>query len=380
MFTKKHYINSISLLLIGFVSILFVFKYSELYLDNSIIITLAFAVLFFYVFYSLDKVEVSKLVFLDEKFFKIILGALIIILFLTITLLPKSIEVPRLIAIDAWLNRFFSGEFPYDKSEYSFAFPVFYLFASPFYLIGKVGYLDVIALALFSIILLQFSKTVKEKMMRILVLIFSPLIFYGLIDSGGLFMNVIFVMALILLTEKFVDPNKFNFEFLLYAVLFGLALSTNLEVAIIYGIYFLYFFRNNLPKAILFFSIVLFSFFMSFLPFILLDSETFFQNGPFTSELFLAYMPAWSVAVLIVVVLYIGWSVADLQEVFFASGILVFLPLLISMLIDILNYGFYKTLITSIFDISYFIFCLPFFILSIKEYKVDKFLGKVLAD
>jgi len=349
-------------------------------MGNSLILTSAFAILFFYALYSIDKVEVAKLVFLNEKFFKIVLGALIIILFLAITLLPKSTEVPRLIAIDAWLGRFFGGNFPYDKSEYSFAFPIFYLFASPFYLIGKVGYLDVIALTLFSIILIYFSKTVKEKMIRIAVLIFSPLIFYGLIDSGGLFMNVIVVITLIFLTEKFVDPDKFNFEFLLYAVLFGLALSTNLEVAIIYGIYFLFFFRNNLPKAILFFSIVLFSFFMSLLPFILLDSETFFKNGPFTSELFLAYMPAWSVAVLVVIVLYFGWSVADLQEVFFASGILIFVPLLILMAKNIAGYGFNNALISNIFDLSYFIFCLPLFILSIKEYKVDKFLGKVLVD
>jgi hypothetical protein len=77
---------------------------------------------------------------------------------------------------------------------------------------------------------------------------------------------------------------------------------------------------------------------------------------------------------LIVASLYIGWIIADFQEVLLASGLVYFILFTISFLFKITQWGWNKEWI----DLSLMIFAVPFLVLSIKEYKVDRFLGKIL--
>jgi hypothetical protein len=78
-------------------------------------------------------------------------------------------------------------------------------------------------------------------------------------------------------------------------------------------------------------------------------------------------MPWWEIILYLVIAVYIGWLVSDLQEIFFAAGIL----LIISSIIN-LPYIHYS--------ISGFIFALPFLIFSIKDYRSEKFTGKILIN
>ena len=138
------------------------------------------------------------------------------------------------------------------------------------------------------------------------------------------------------------------------------------------------FFRNDLPRLILFSVIAISVFLITLIPFVLWDKESFFSNGPFAIQSFLAYIPMWNVVLILLVSIYLGWVVADLQEVFFACGVMLFIPVFLSMAYKIIQFGFYDAMINDIFDHSYYEFVIPFLILSIKDYKVDRFLGKVM--
>ena len=69
--------------------------------------------------------------------------------------------------------------------------------------------------------------------------------------------------------------------------------------------------------------------------------------------------------------------IADFQELLFASGVLTFFLVSISFLMTIGDIGISEAIFNSRFDISYYVLSVPFFILALKEYKVDWFLGKV---
>jgi hypothetical protein len=71
-----------------------------------------------------------------------------------------------------------------------------------------------------------------------------------------------------------------------------------------------------------------------------------------------------------------GWLTADLQETFFVSSIALSLPSIISFADKLVTSGFYTSDV-YLFDLKYLIISVPLFAASIKDYKVDRFLGKV---
>jgi len=75
--------------------------------------------------------------------------------------------------------------------------------------------------------------------------------------------------------------------------------------------------------------------------------------------------------------LYAGWIVTTKQEVYFATGVIIFVLVCISFGISFFSTSFSKSVLNSGFDISYFIMPLPFLIMAIREYNVDRYLGRV---
>jgi len=81
--------------------------------------------------------------------------------------------------------------------------------------------------------------------------------------------------------------------------------------------------------------------------------------------------------VVFVFTVYAGWIVSNIHEIFFAVGLMLFLPVFISMVYAIFSVGFYNALVGDVFDLSYYVFCIPFLVMAICEYRVDKTLGRV---
>jgi hypothetical protein len=90
----------------------------------------------------------------------------------------------------------------------------------------------------------------------------------------------------------------------------------------------------------------------------------------------LSSIPVWIKILLILIAFYVGWMAADWQEVLFSSGVILFLAFTLQLVFTINQIGWKSSEI----DFSLAILAIPFLVLSIKEYKVDRFLGKVLAD
>ena len=364
MFTTKHYINLFSSSIIGLVSLIFVYKYSLIYFNNAILLALVYAFLFLFVVLSFDKIKIIPRRTINNKYFIFTIFFFFLILLYYIFFTSKDESSFSLLAIKNWLNNFFNGTFPYLLKNTFTAFPFFYLISSPFYLMGNILFLEIVIWAILALFLIFNSYTVREKIIKLFFLLVSPLTFYGLFEASIYFLNAVILIVLILLSEKYLNPHRVDKNFILFAIVFGLFFSVSIEVIAVLMIYMLYFFRNNLRELSLFLEILLAVFLITIIPFIVWNPILFFINGPLNSFL---KIPWWGIILFLGIAVYIGWLVSDLQEIFFAAGIL----LIISSIINLLYIHN---------NLSSFIFALPFLIFSIKDYRSEKYTGKILIN
>ena len=374
MFTKKHFINNFSAAFLLFVAALFVFKYAIRYGNVFALSTVFFFVGGVFLLFFLNKKIESQ----SSNFSKRQLFPVLVFLFLiaaAMAFIPQSTRVGRFPALIEWLSNFQQGIFPYGTKANPSGFPFLFFLASPFYLIGDAGYLEVFGLFLLLILILKSVKTKKEYWVKILFLLLLPTTFYELAVRSELLTNTVLVISLFFLAEQKLKDGEKDISFIVLALLFGFFLSTRLIVFLWLAMFLLFFFRNNLKNGAVFFTISFSVFLLSLLPFYLWNAETFMNKGPFAVQTI--YLPVWIYFIFPLLVLYAGWMIADFQELLFASGVLTFLLVSISFIMTIGDVGMYQAYSNSRFDISYYILSIPFFILSLKEYKVDWFLGKV---
>ena len=374
MFTKKHFINNFSAAFLLFVAALFVFKYAIRYGNVFALSTVFFFVGGVFLLFFLNKKIESQ----SSNFSKRQLFPVLVFLFLiaaAMAFIPQSTRVGRFPALIEWLSNFQQGIFPYGTKANPSGFPFLFFLASPFYLIGDAGYLEVFGLFLLLILILKSVKTKKEYWAKVLFLLLLPTTYYELAVRSELLTNTVLVISLFFLAEQKLKDGEKDISFIVLALLFGFFLSTRLIVFLWLAMFLLFFFRNNLKNGAVFFAISFSVFLLSLLPFYLWNAETFMNKGPFAVQTI--YLPVWIYFIFPLLVLYAGWMIADFQELLFASGVLTFLLVSISFIMTIGDVGMYQAYSNSRFDISYYILSIPFFILSLKEYKVDWFLGKV---
>jgi len=378
MFGKRNPRNIAAIIFIGFISGLYFFKYSSIYLKYPAVLTPLYLIFFFGTIFLLDKLNYNKIFFFNQKFIVVISSMLVLISILWIAFLPRFGGIGREPAIEDWLKRFFAGSFPYNSPFTPSGFPFLFFLAAPFYFIKNIGYLEVIGIALFLMLALHFSKSFKENLFIIIILLLSPVFYYSFVVRDELFFNMMIVIILIFLMEKYYNHNKQSIIFDLLGMLFGLALSTRSVVGVIYAVYLVYFFKSNIPKGITFSFLVVLVFWLTLLPFYLWDQNSFIANGPIAIQSYVSSLPLWNVIIIITAAAYLGWIASNLREVFFAAGLMLFIPVFLSMLYKIFTAGFYNALVNDVFDQSYFIFCIPFFLLSLQEIKSEKFIGNIL--
>jgi len=374
LFTKKHFINIFSAAFLLFIGALFVFKYSVRYDSVFVLSTILFISGGILLLFFIDKKSEAYNTAFNSKQLIPVLGFLLLVT-VSMAFIPQSTRVGRFPALLEWLSNFQQGIFPYGTKTNPSGFPFLFFLASPFYLIGEAGYLEVFGLFLFLMLLLKSVKTKKEYYVKMFLLLFLPTIFYELAVRSELFTNTVLIISLFFLAEQKLNEQEKNISFFVLALMFGFFLSTRLIVFLWLALFLLFFFRNNLKNGAIFFSIALSVFILSLLPFYLWNTEAFINKGPFAVQTI--YLPKWIFVVFPFIVLYIGWMIADFQELLFASGVLTFLLVSISFIMTNGEVGFSEAVFNSRFDISYYVLSVPFFILALKEYKVDWFLGKV---
>lgn len=315
MFTKKHYINLISVIFIWFSGVIFIVK------------TLGYTPLTL-ILYSLIFPAVVLLIDRADKLYRS---------FLTKNVLFLSVLIVTAAAI-------------------------------MLYRLNYIDYPPFAGFIILCLIIFYHAQDVKTSMMQLVVFLLSPVLYLELLSFSGLFALSVLIVLSIFISDRFLDKINLNWKFFLIAFLFGVTLSANLLVCFVYLIYLLFIFRNDFGKGLIFLVFML----------IIYASVTYLAKEGYivvqvSQNHLLNPIPYWIKILLLLLTFYNGWLVADYQEVLFSSGVIFFVAFLISMIFKINQFGWNKNEI----DFSLVIMAVSLLVLSLKEYKVDRFLGKV---
>ncbi len=351
--------------ILSFVGGVFVLKYAGRHMSHGWIDGILYVAVFLVAVWGLTEADRKRIL---QKFH---LNALLLISFMTlasiiaVVVLPDRSDVSRLPAITAWLNALFSGHYPYGTSLNPSAFPGLFFAASPFYLLGNTGLLEAAGILLFGISALILSgRDSQRAKMQLMIMMLLPTTYYELVTRSELLFNMSLIAVLMLVADERVDPSKRDSNFFFTAILLGLALSTRSIVALLYSPYVVFkFLKKSLFNGLIFSLTVIAVFFATFLPFIIWNSREFMLDGPFAVQF--GYVPFWMMGVSLVLSIVIGLSSKDIEDIFFYAGILLFLLVLWAFVARVVDVGWQGVFLRNRFDVGYFIFCVPYLVLSI---------------
>jgi len=367
---KSSFFSTINILVFFFVNGLFVFKYSREF--NLPIHHFLLVVLYFVgiaaVIYCFEKFNWKKS-FYTMIFWSTVIIFSVFMLVLQQRISPESLVVDRWEALQTGSKAILSGEYPYDiilsRGNESSNLPVLILFGIPFYLLfGNVAYLQNFCFLLFVFILLKFFKNYKQRLLALLLLVFSPSYLYELYTKGDLFSNFTILLGFILLIWKYLnqDPKRYS-GFI--AAISAMLLLTRLPVVFPLVVLLLKnFIVSPLRTKIIFASIFFITLTSILLLFFLPASswEIIAGNNPFRLQ---NKQPLWISFLVLLIAVYCSFKVKTVVDVIFWSGTLLFLTLALAILVRILKFGFGNTLFGSYFDIGHFTIVIPFVILSL---------------
>lgn len=374
MIKNKNFINLFSLLALFSISLIFLLKYSSRVTDYTSVIIVVYASVFVLALKFIDsKIKNNTADKIVHSF--ILFLAVFAIASVVVLISPAETRVGRIAALNSWLKNFEMSIFPYRSEVNPSGFPFLFLLASPFYLLGEAGLFSAMGVALLVIQLKSVSNYKKEFFFSVVVLLLLPSTYYELITKSDLLANSALLAIVALLSFKFIKPGSRDIQFFVIAIIAGLFAATRLVSFLILFTIFLFLFRNKLKNGIIFLAVSLSAFILVNLPFLLWDAKYFIERGPLSIQLL--YLPMWCYFVFPLLIGYFGWAIVDFQEYFFLNGMTIFLLAVISFISTIIGEGFDSAFYGSRFDISYFILSIPFFLLSLKEYEVDRFLGKI---
>lgn len=351
------------LLLINFI---FLIKYIERVTSYYFIITFSITVIYYFISQFPQSLKIK------DSYKIAILWTLVLSYFiLSIILFKKipqaSLNVDRFSVITSFWDSFHQGDYAYSAHSHMGnlpgAMPFYFILAYPFYLIGELGFFSLMGLVIF-ILILKYSKlNINDQFSGILLVISSAFYLWETITRSNLFLNSSLILFAILYFLKTLQMNRLK-HLIINGVIIGLLLSTRNVMIIPFIALFSYVFINkiysftDIMKIGLVIALV---FSITFFPFVINHLDEFLVLNPFTT-LSSFLMPSWLSLICISLSFASLFLIRKTADIFFCSGIFIFITMLIYAIYHLYLYGLQVSFFESKVDISYFILSIPFFI------------------
>lgn len=356
--------KNIAISLFIFINALFVLKYSERVTSYNALLTLAFTGVFIGFFYWKDTI-LSRI-----KYAYGFIGSAIFIILFGIAFTYINVEtlmVDRWSVISSFWDNYFQGEYVYfaksHRNNPPGPMPFYYMLALPFYLIGELGYFSLLAIPALWIVskYLRFNKAVVQ--FGLFLLITSFFYIWEVTVRSNIMINGLLILFSLIYCLK---REKWSLKELIVAgIMVGLFLSTRNVFVIPYVILFLYLLKNgNLSflKLIQLGSVAIVTFALTFLPFIYNYWDSFLTMNPFVIQGSFLIPFHYTVGFVLLAFLF-PFLCKSKEDVLFYSGVNLFITIAIYFIYHIIYSGFQSAFYESIVDISYFILCIPFFLI-----------------
>lgn len=376
MFQFTKFINIISFALLTMTGMLFLIKYGWRAIGGwAVLPALLYAAgIYLIAEWTANRLQPMRIIRAKGKLYPLLIYLGVIFTF-GMLLLDLDSRVGRYYAINEWLTSFNNGQFPYGGVTNPSGLPMLFFLALPFYYLGSTGMIVPLGIALLSGFVLYEKMTYREAAVSLTLLFLSPLVSYEYLTRSELIFNMTLAVILISLTsDRKAREQKPVFHYVLAAA-WGAVLATRISVGIPWVLFLLFFYRQDFKWLAGSAAVSLLTFAVIIAPFWLWNPSVFLERGPFAIQMM--YLPIWVYITAPVIILAAGWLVSTHQEVYFTAGMILFSLVLISLFSTLAEVGLEQAVLRDRFDISYFILPLPFFIMAIREYAVDRYLGRV---
>ena len=231
-----------------------------------------------------------------------------------------------------------------------------------FYYYGFRNYTNAGGILILGYLIIYNSRTVRENIIKFVLLLVSPLFYYGMVFGNSFFTETIFAISFLLLMDKMFDRDKIDYNFILSAAISGFLVLLNPFLAILIIGFSAYRFRQDLMRGGVF--ILAWGISIYILSMLLKGQVRIFSFDGLSFSMWFILLAIISAAISI----YAGWISRSLYEVFFATGTLIFVTMIICA-------GTYNYLFPQTLSAAY-----PLFIVAIRDYNSQKFAGKIIDD
>ncbi|HMD69363.1 MAG TPA: hypothetical protein VKF42_10830 [Chitinivibrionales bacterium] len=363
--------NTVALTLFCIVNLLFVIKYTSR-INGSLALVLAAGYTLFCIAVPLFAAR------LNDGFFKrryaLACAAAFTLFFLVALRFIKvdTIMNDRWSVVNAFLDNLLAGVYPYlaqsNQANQPGPFPFYFVIAFPFYCIREIGALTLVAfVGLFAVFARQQTDS-RTLLMQTVLLVTSPALAYEIIVRSTVFANMALVVLFLFWLEAVAAGGKRLFWI---GMAGGLLLSTRAVAALPLACYLSYGMlkRRDVSAFAKAAGGMAAGFCITFVPLLFWGWNTFTQKNP----LFLqsAFSPPAATAAFLALSVAGGLFVRSFEGCLRLCGVLLFLIVAVSTLLAGLDCGWYRGFFESKFDISYFIFCVPFLVASLRMQPED---------
>jgi len=310
--------------------------------------------------------------FLNDNFWRHAYRVMIILvplasLVLLMTIDKTALRVDRWSAIEGFLEKLFSGDYPYTAESHlgqaTSPMPTLHLISLPFYFLGDVGYLQIAVFLVFAAaVFYTVPRSNYSRSSILLLLVAAPAFWWEIVARSELMSTMTITVILLMLVDHGNNARVLKRPFLV-GIPVGLLMATRGIVVIPLILYFFpKLFSTSLKNRAVFMAVSIVSFSVVLLPFVLWDPELFMQHNPLVHQT--NKTPTFVQVTTILLSLIFSFRAKELWQVFFSAGSILFGIMLFTLLYTIRDVGFHGAFHESLFDISYFNSALPFLLVS----------------
>jgi hypothetical protein len=314
MLNRYNLINQISVALAGITGSLYLYKIFPIYFKHPASTALLYAVGFFMICFFAGRVKRTIWKSLDNNWFYALEG----IIFL--------------------------------------GFPVYS------FLNGSFNYWDSAGIILLGYIIIFTSSTIRENIIKLIMVIISPVFYFGMIYQNSYFTETVFAISFLLLMDRIFKGGLIGHYFIMSALILAFLIFINPFLALLFIAFSTYSFRQNLKQEGAFLAIVFIAY--------------YFLNSFLTNRISVLTLPLPAISIITAVLLilflllavYSGWIGRTVYEIFFSSSVIMAVVILIfSSDLFSLNILFLSTLF-------------PLLIFSVRDQDTKEYLGIILED
>lgn len=300
----------------------------------------------------------------------LIIGIIIVISTAIIYIPPLSIQVDRWSATTYFLDALFNGIYPYSvhthvcDTNFPSPFPLWHYLNIPFWLMGDVGWIQVLCILIFLGAAWYFFRSWNALLTILLLFCISPAYWWEIATRSDGLSNILLVIACILVIQR--KPITMQDRWWLLAIIAGSFASTRLSAIIPIALYlFRPWLEVNWKKKVGFISIALSIVIIAFLPYVLWDTTNwiFFERNPFITQSRQGSL--WLLLLMITFALAIAYKKQTFYYYVSTTSVYMFFFMFFSQLNDLLTSGGLFSLIDNRCDISYFTLSIPFAIITL---------------